>query len=590
MERLAGVPRAWGGKEAGIKDSMTLMNTDDYGPGRILAILCLSIFCCGVISGAAAPLAEWDWLYLQTAADWAAGTAHPWVIDHPPLYPMFLSLPFRFSPPIPETARFFNAVPVLASAWLCYLTARTLSGRTAGLLASAMFLLNPVTIQGVRSMDSSDSSLLPMMFALLFYVLVYPFKTKGRRGYVLALFFAAAFWAKVTSTLGLAAGLFLYALLFRKRAGSEFLRETLLGTAGGMFVFLLTWTAVALPLWGAGSWAMVLTTPFRYLLQGGAGGGHLPFLGLLLDLARAIFWFSPFLLYLCAVRLKDLYRLGAASGAEHLAAFMCVFYFGGYLFAGGSNYGFPRYHAAISPFLHVFGGIALAGFMGGGLVWRRGLVLAAVLFTALPALYVDPELLINLRLKQLMFQGEYTAILTQVLAPLLAYSLLPLAAAVFFTWRYRLEAGKAVMAAAAAAFFGTGAVLAARQGLAPYSTAYQYGAAGKNEAVAFVLEKVSGGETVLATPEFDYDLRHSGVSVPGWQVWTSNTGIHDFVKGRRPEFIITGWTTQTSSQLEYLFRAPGMRRLLESDYALSVIGTYHVWERLNKSKEIKARA
>lgn len=544
---------------------------------KYLLLLPLAVFAAAALAKLGMPLLEWDSVSLEAAKAWASGSLHPWLFDHPPLYPFYLVLPFRFFGAGPETARIFNIFPVLAAACLVYLTAQRLSGRLPGVLAASLYLVNPVTIQGLQSLDSSDTTLLPLCFALIAYVLTRFGDEPRRKGLVLSLLFALSLWAKVTSSLALIAGSGLYLLAFRQREDKALRSALFFGILGGLALFIVSWSAVSLTLWGAESWAAVLVTPFRHLRPALASSGGGLVLKWGLDLARIAFWFSPFLLYLSFASIRNEFKPGTPSGAARLLAFLCVFYFAGHIFIGGSNYGYPRYHAAISPLLHVFAGIAVAGAAGWFTSAPRWKLLAPVcLFSVLAVVYADPELLINLELKRLFFFKDYPGIVTRVLAPLLALAALPFAAGAVYDRSCGTRGAPA--AAAAAALLGLCAALAVKQGLAGYSTAYQYGALGKSSVVELVSKKLSGGETILATPEFLYDLRSRNVAGPRWSAWRSENDIYGFIAAQEPAFIIAGWTTHTQAQLEYLLGDGKMKDLLEKKYALFKTGTYFVWE------------
>lgn len=552
---------------------------DNAWRGKLLIVLALGVFAAAVLAKLHSPLVEWDDFFLEAAKSWASGISYVWVFDYPPLYSLLLVLPFRFFGATAETARLFNTLPVLATAWLIYLAARNLAGRRAALPAALLYLVNPVTIQGVQSLCTLESSLLPACFALFSYIVSRQLVDTRGRVLSLSLLFALSLWSKFSAPFALISGCFLYLLAFRGRLEKSFISTIVLGVAGGCLLFLVTWSAVSLSLWGSASWASVFIAPFRFLYVSVPSNGGETLFKAGLDFARTAFWFSPFLLYLSAAAILDVLRRGASSPSGFLS-FLCVFYFVGHTFIGGSNYGFPKYQAAISPLLYLFAGVSLAGLPGRltAAAWRY-LIVPVFLFSVLMMARADPELLINLRLKQLLFSGDHRGVFTLVFAPLFVYAALPFAAAAVFNRRYGLKGSRtAFIAVSAAALLGTCAALSVKQGLAPYLTSYQYGAAGKDKVVKLVSGKLSGGETVMATPEFLYAFRAAGVSGPGWHVWQSEREMYNFVSERDPGFIIAGWTTQTRAQLEYLLKDEKMRELLEKEYSLLKEGTYFIWE------------
>lgn len=545
---------------------------------KLLLAAAAAVFIAAVLAGSGAPLAEWDWFFLEAAKNWAAGIPETWVFDYPPTYPVYLSVPFRFFPASPETARMANALPVMVTAWLVYLAGKRFSGRSAGWAAALLFLINPVTIQGTASIAGADSSLLPMLFILVPLVLTQPGSGSLPKSSALSVVFALALWAKVSSSLALMAGCGLYLLAFHRSVGRQLRAEIVRGIAGGALLFVISWSVVSLPLWGADSWSSALLLPFRYFSRETGTGLTGMFLKWGMGLARTIFWFSPFLLYFSFTGIRQALRDSRSVGPLQITAFACAIYFVAHIFIGGSNHGFPRYHAPVSPLLHVFAGMALAGSLERpGAV--RGLLLPAAVFllAALGIGCADPLLLLNLKLKQLAFAAEYGAAAVQVVLPLIAFAAFPFAAGAL--WRGAVPGRSPVSAAVLAALIGTCLALAVRQGLAGYATSYQYGKEGKAAVVELLSARLSGGEVLMATPEFVYELRPRQFESPDWNQWWSEKGMYEFASVRAPEFIVAGWTTHTLGQLRYLFTDARMKRLLEEKYVLSEIGTCFVWER-----------
>lgn len=545
---------------------------------RPLILACLSIFAVGAAAGADASLLEWDWVSMEAASAWASGLSHEWLFDHPPLYPFLISLGFRLFSISPETARFFNTALLLGAAFFVYLAGKNISGRTAGITAASFYLVSPVTVQGLRSLDSSDTTLLPLCFAVIFWIFTAA-RDDGRRWKLgLAVAFAAAFFAKVTSSLALVLVFMVCVAMLRPPAALKVRALALSGLAGGILFFLAVWSAVSLVLWGRDSWAAVLSTPFVYFSSGGGASipGH--FLKSCLDAVRALFWFSPFLIFLAAHGLAGTIRRGDSPASSRLLALVCLAYFAGHIVIGGSNYGFPRYHAAISPLLHVFAGCAAAGIDLKGV--RRPAVMAALAAGSMSAL-IDPQLLMTLELKKLFFHGKYSEELFFVAAPLLLYSVLPFAVSLPAAGLRAVPPGR-MLAPAMAAFLAASAVFSVRHSVASYSTSYQYGAEGKRDVVELISRKAAPGDSVMATREFGYALSGRGAGSPGWSVWRSDAAAHEFISKEKPDFVVAGWTTHTASQLEWLLSKGRTRESLDKEYILSTVGTYFVWERRDR--------
>ena len=80
---------------------------------HIFLVLSIFVFIFSVTSKLNAPLVIWDYAYYSTAENWSKGINSEWSIDHPPGYPLFLTLIFKiFGAGIP-VARLANAFCIL---------------------------------------------------------------------------------------------------------------------------------------------------------------------------------------------------------------------------------------------------------------------------------------------------------------------------------------------------------------------------------------------------------------------------------------------------------------------------------------------
>lgn len=554
---------------------MNRVRTAAYGPYGHLPVFAgaAALFIAFSAAGLNAALLEWEWVSLSAASDWARGVPHEWLFDHPPLYPFLLSLFFRIFGASPESARIFNMLPLLLSSLFVYLSGRRLFGRSSGTFAAAFCLLSPVAVQGIRSMDSSDTNLLPLMFS--FMVWIFSVRPGGgkRSSWLLAAALAIACWAKFTSSLGLMIVMLCSLPALKDGPGGWKRGEVLRAVLSGLCLFIVSWSSIGFLLWGYDSWLLVLGTPFRYFSSGGwTPAGALA--GFSLDLSLVVFWFSPFLIFLGFYGRRSAMLQHDRGPSADFLALVCLLYFSGYLVIDGSNYGFPRYHAAILPLLCVFAGASAS--VGSG--FRTPGVVAAAVLAGVFSFLIDPLRIINLDCKIAFLQGGTAAGPAAVAAPLVVYLLAPLTALALRSplagWDRRHLA-----AFAAAAFVSSAVATSARQALAEYSTSYQYGASGKGAVVELVRDGASDGDAVMATREFAYDLRDRSVRSPGWGVWRSDIAVRSFLEKERPSFVVAGWTTHSVEQLGWLLKKGRSMELLEKEYILSTVGTYFVWKR-----------
>ena len=131
-----------------------------------LLAFALAFFLMATLTRLNIPLAEWDHVILSAAEDWSRGIDRAWLFDHPPLYPSVLALVFRVFGSGAALARAVNVAFVLLTALCVYRFAAKFFNPTAAFWALIVYLMHPVTIQGVSSLDMADTSMLPLLFLL----------------------------------------------------------------------------------------------------------------------------------------------------------------------------------------------------------------------------------------------------------------------------------------------------------------------------------------------------------------------------------------------------------------------------------------
>ena len=131
-----------------------------------LLAFALAFFLMATLTRLNIPLAEWDHVILSAAEDWSRGIDRAWLFDHPPLYPTVLALVFHVFGSGAAVARAVNIAFVLLTALCVYRFAAKFFNPTAAFWALIVYLMNPVTIQGVSSLDMADTSMLPLLFLL----------------------------------------------------------------------------------------------------------------------------------------------------------------------------------------------------------------------------------------------------------------------------------------------------------------------------------------------------------------------------------------------------------------------------------------
>jgi len=553
-------------------------------PPLLFVFLSICIFLFGISQKLNVPLVESDWVCLSAAENWSKGINSTWLFDHPPLYPAFLAVIFWIFGMSLSVGRFANAVCILIAGLVIYKFTSQLSNRAAGFWAVAFYLLSPLSIQGIAAIDLVDSSLLPLGFILLFYFINRTYRSSGILNIALVgITVTLCLWAKVTSTLGLLLGILSYPLINHYGLSRAWAKVAIVSILG-ICMFLITWASISIPLWGMDSFSLVLVTPFSAFAVRLPNGSLQPrLLSLGLDLLRIIFWFSPFFLSLYLWKIGSIWKMkkGGKPGTLGLLTWSSLFYTLGHLVIGGTNWGFPRYHAAILPLLAILVGILVQPIIE-KLTKKEGLILLGSIFglwLTYLLLVNDPLLFFNLKWKKaLLFGSEHFSLIEEGILQVILFLGLPLLICPIFIKIFGNRGVKeSILLTLCVASLATIIFVDTKQMYATYNTFYQYGAQEKEKVAEMVSRNVKAGELVLTTPEFVYQLRDKEVPWVPWQVWQSSETIYKSIEEMKPRAIIVGLTTHTFEQLQWILYNPTIQLELNRHYNMYKLGTYFVW-------------
>lgn len=556
---------------------------------KLLLVLGVSIFLFGVFVKLNAPLVEWDGTYISAAESVAKGEGIPLSCGgHPPLYVLFLAFCFNFFGLESFIARLANACALLLTSYIIWQTAKYLKGKSSGLLAAAVYLLSPVVIQGSTLMDiGGDTTLLPLGFALFMWLVIRGSQDLSSRLHILliTLTIAICFWLKMTSTLGLMLCVFLWFFLKHPGIHSNEARKIMLGSLLGTIIFFLSWISISLIFFDKGSSLEIFFATLSSLkTRLVTGSFFLRMAKFFLYNLRIIFWFSPFLLLLFLYTLRLIEKKHYGEKSQYLAFlwWISLFYFFGYSIIGGTNWGFPRYHAAILPFFAVLIGVLVEPLINRFSRRETSVFLGSIIGLSLIYVFVfdDPLLLLNLGIKEVMLFGNMGNFAIRFVVQGFLYFALPL----FIVFLLRKTFLNKNFKDKAIIFLFAGIIISnvsldIKQAKAGYITSYGYGAQGKKELVAFVMERINRGDTILATPEFIYEFRDKGVPYIPWSVWISTESVFKKLKESKPKVFILGLTTHTVSQLQEILNNSQINSILDEEYEMHNIGTYSVWIR-----------
>ena len=563
-----------------------------FGRSYRFLTIALALFLLGALTKLATPLAEWDYVSIDAASKWAQGINQAWIFDHPPLYPAFLSILFKCFGSSVVVVRLGNALSILLAAFILFHTAKILFQKDAAIWATILYLISPVCIQGVITMDVADTSLLPLAFVFTIYTIIRnTLSPCFKNSALVAVGVSLCFWAKVTSSIALVSALLggvLILLMLEKHRTSRSWHVNLYGIIAGVLVFLISWVTISLSLWGKEAFMAVFLAPGASLFSG-QGELDVPLIAMQLIRHTLIImiWFSP---YFVLTWLYSSWKLSGRNGTGSdqdkvvlLLIGVTLFYFIGYTLVGGTNWGFPRYHNAILPLLCLFSGVTVSRYIGEMNRKSYFIFSIALGFSIIFILFWtnDPLYFFIFQMKEmLLFSAEdMGSLAVRALALFLPLYGLPIVMGVFVAYYTKWPKRRRIfITCLLLGSFSSIISLNIQQIHASYRTSTEYGAIGKDEVIERVKEHVQPDDYVLATPQFTYELRNQKIFSSGLKTWQSREQVFGFIEHNRPSVIIAGLTVNTYEQLNWLISEKD-QNILEEKYVLERIGTYFLWLR-----------
>lgn len=550
--------------------------------------IALTLFLLGTFTRLNTPLAEWDHVSLHVAENWHKGLNMIWIFDHPPLYPAFLTILFLLLGPSIEVARLGNILCVLLAGCTLFQLGKILFRREAAVWAIVLYLINPVSIQGVISMDVADTSLLPLTFILIAYAITKnAFQPSPINTVFVAVSVCMSFWAKVTSSIVLVTtflGCILIFILLKNQPNKKPWILNSYGIITGILGFLLSWVVISLFFWGKEACFTIFLAPGASLFSNHADADvFLRAAQIVRQMLIIMIWFSPFFIFSWLYSSWTL-AIKANKNRRDVVLILIgvtLFYFIGYVLVGGTNWGYPRYHNAILPLLCLISGVLISNCMDEmkpGAFWifiaSLGImVLILSLFTN------DPLYFLILKMKEMLLSDsnlqEFIRLGLAIFVPLYG---LPFAIGSSISYYDSKNLRKILVTCLVFGLFATILTLDIQQLWAPYRTTTEYGATGKTQVLAEVIKHIRPGESILTTPQFAYDLRNQSVSSSGFLTWQSQAQLLEYLYKKKPSVIIAGLTLNTYSQLEWLLRG-SIQEELAGEYRFERIGSYFLWLR-----------
>jgi hypothetical protein len=295
-----------------------------------------------------------------------------WALWHPPLYIYLLGLTVALFGDSERAARGLSVVCLLVAAAFAFDLARrvVLSRRggpyralVAGVLAVALYVLNPLAIQASMILDIDNTVLMVLMVGLVWLAVRLPGSWGPLTIVAVALLYAVTLWAKLTTPLALGVAL-AFTRLFQA-TGWRGALQALAAVGLGWAIFGVSWlginTVAGMPI------DYTLDVVRNEAIESGISSGHrlVSLQAFTLGVAPAILWIGPFfcLLFVTAglPRLWSLLRGKGLHATDLLVVLGAAIYLA-YIFKLAGN--LPKYHAAMLPLWAAAAGALVAGAAG----------------------------------------------------------------------------------------------------------------------------------------------------------------------------------------------------------------------------------
>ncbi len=454
-----------------------------------------------------------------------------WALWHPPLYLYALGVTMALFGPGETAARAPGVLCQLVAAGFAFDLARRMatsgckdatSGAVAGVLAVALFLLCPLTVQAALILDIDNTLLMVLLTVYVWLVARLADRWPPRTVVGFGLLYAVSLWTKLTTPFILLAGL-AFTRLFQG-IGVRGVLEALVVGALGWVLFAASWLAYT----GLTSAPLSYTFDVAYFeaIESGASTRE-RFASLAAfssGTAPAILWIGPFFcLLFVATGLPRLHRLLRGRGLEpsDLAIVLGAAIYLAYMVKLAGN--FPKYHAAMLP-LWAAGSGALVARSAGRPSWAQlavagvGLLAAgAWLGTRTPALWTI----------------QFTPPLVRLL--IVVPGLVGLALVGLWAQLGRANPLRAAPVALAVLTLAWSLALDVHQRGFPGSTTYFYGRHGQIEAARALDERLRPGELYVGAKEVAwYSHDRNFVDQDSWHhvVWELGKGFDGTWLGR----------------------------------------------------------
>ncbi len=462
------------------------------------------------------------------------GQREQWALWHPPLYLYALGLWYKLLGVSELVGRGFGVVCTIISALLIGYIGRRVASPTAsaltGLLAFALFLLSPLTVQSALILDI-DGTVLLLFVTLLTALYIRHVQEPARWDIpVLTLVFALALWAKMTTPLGLLFAMVGYRTLERRPLIG--LREAAIVGLGGAALFVSTYAVVFIAL------RMPMDLPFATLWQEFMDASESTrqwresFETFISAVSPVAWWISPALLVLSLAALIQRGRDFLETRQPHVIDVVLILAAGIYAVYLIKLAGlFPKYHITALPFICLAAAWLVGRVVGqvrlrDALAWALVLILMTAYYWRVPVEWF----------REGFGSLDTLLVIRPLMLLVLAFGLAAVIAGGPFSRHLAMVTALLV--------FGWSLGMGWRQSRVDFSTNYWYGTHGQREAAAFVDTLIAPDEFWGGAKEVAYYARNQQyIDQDTLQYWIEHYGggLQQPINGHMPR-VLAVWT------------------------------------------------
>lgn len=539
------------------------------GARRGAAAAALAVFALFALLNAWKPASSDEHWFVIAAKDYAlAGGLAPWMLIHPPLYTLVNGTLLGFFGGVAALKLWGAALGAGSLALLYAAGAAGGEGRVRPLLAVLLAACAPLFIQGAVLLDTDNTLVAFFLLAMLLALL-------KERWPLFTAAFLLCLWSKLTACVPVLAVLGAWGV-WRAAKGDRSGPALLVSLGSGLALFLATfWLFCRLK-------GLPFGMPFAYLygsffMKRVSGGG-----GIALQAAQFLLWTGlPFALLWAASAVRVV-KAGAGR-LDLLAAGLSAAMGAGYVFVGGTPFGFPKFQ--VPAFL--LGCWLVSAPAAAALEELRARPLKAALLAAggaaLLAAAGDPVYTLRFLLRGALAAGQSAGPAAAVLA---LQALAPAALAGVFWFlagRPGIEAGRRAAAALCLACASQFLAMDLMQAKG-HNTLYTYGVTGITEAADTAAEALAGGGGAALPLELTGYLRLKGfaLEITPNPFWSDQAALEKALTDPGFKVLAYGAPFNTLDQMRVLTGPRTAAALAAGGWRERRIGAYSLWTRGEK--------